>query len=360
MPGTKITRKFYGETTSGRRPATSHLADYNDSFDVKLPAKLTETLKGVTAHIFPLNADLGKMQAFLDRYLNFPDATLGKTDEDPPVYFKPAAPFVLLEVANYSRISENITTVGWFSQREIAFGMAVEWYARRGDDIEFLRYALIYPYIYVDNQLGIEGGRAIYGWSKAPIEVALLRQDGKYALPTPLAPVFDRPTEELLLAANLLMPQNVPGADDLPAKLLEIRQSRYLQAAGSALPDLLTAVPRAVNASINATWDLMKFFYGSSEYGASQLGQLPKLLPQYREMMSKYWPSWITQTSGYKAVNDAASGSAASIITLKQVREVDDISSDLACYQGIVESKMHIERISDGGSLVELTNPDVS
>lgn len=360
MPSTKITRKFYGKTTPGRRADTSNLADYNDSFDVKLPAKLTETLKGVTAHIFPLNANLGKMQAFLDRYLNFPDATIGKADEDPPVYFKPAAPFVLLEVANYSRISENITTVGWFSQREIAFGMAVEWYARRGDDLEFLKYALIYPYVYVDSQLGIEGGRQIYGWSKAPIEIALLRKDGKHALPVPPAPVFDRPTDELLLAANLLMPQNVPGAEDLSTKLLEIKQSRYLQAAGSALPDLLTAVPRALNASINAAWDLTKFFYGASEYGASQLGQLSKMLPQYREIMTRYLPSWITQTSSYKAANDAPGGSATSIITMKQVREVDDIRSDLACYQGIVESTMRIERISDGGSLVDLTNPDAS
>jgi hypothetical protein len=357
MPSTKITRKFDGGVAPGSRADTRQLANYNASFDVKLPANLNEELSGVTAQIFPLPADINKMQRFLDRYLNFPDPP-GPDAEEPPVYFKPAAPFVLLEIANYSKISENVRNVGWFSQREIAFGMVLEWYARKGDDIEFLKYALIYPYVYVDNELGIAGGREIYGWSKAPIEVAVLRKLGKDLVPEPVAPVFDRPTDEMLFGANLLIPQDLPNVEDLPTKLIEIRQSRYFQAAASAIPDLLTAAPRAMTASISAAWDLTKFVWGSGSYLTRQVYDLPKVLPQYRGIATKFLPSWITQHSGSRASDSKPAGSATSVITLKQVRDVN--RGPLACYEGIVESTMRIECISDGGSLIDLTNPDPS
>lgn len=362
MPS-KIIRSFYGG--SGYL-STSELAPYNDTFEVKVPKDLTDTLKDVIAQIFPLPADIDQMQRFLDQYLNFPDGSR-PDPEDPPVYFKPAAPFVLMEVANYGRVSENIKNLGWFSQREIAFGMAVEWYARKGDDIQFIKYALFYPYVYVDTALGITAGRAIYGWSKAPIEVATLRRDLKTlnAVPEPLAPAFDPPTDELLVAANLLVPQDKPSIEEGRKKLLEVRRSRYLQAAGSALPDLLTAVPRAVNASLNVGWEAVKFLWESREYGSGQIKALSKTLPHYRGMMSKYLPGWLTETSGYRPGDTEPAGSPTSIITFKQIREVDNTragspSKDEACFQGILESEMSIKRISDGGSLVDLTNPDPS
>src|SRR5215471_1015826 len=252
MPATRITKIFGAPASPGHRPGTDKLADYNVAIGEILPKNLREKLQDVVAYILPFSADPDRMQSFLDRYLNFPDGEGLKGA--PPVYFKPAAPFVLLEVANYGRLSSNINNTGWFCQREIAFGMAVEWYARKGDDLRFLKYALIYPYVYVDSPLGISGGREIYGWSKAPIEVALLRNEGKDAVPVPLAPVFDPPTEQLLLAANLVNPGRTPESAESRARLIEVRQTKYLQAANSAVPDMLTAVPRAISASLNTGW----------------------------------------------------------------------------------------------------------
>lgn len=361
MPSTRIIRTFGAQTIPGHRPSTRELAPYNDSIEDILPKNLNENLQDVLAYIFPLSADLVRMQNFLDRYLNFPN---GDSLEDaPPVYFKPAAPFVLLEVANYGRLSSNIVNAGWFSQREIAFGMAVEWYARNGKDIRFLKYALIYPYVYVDSPLGIAGGREIYGWSKAPIEVAQMRKDGRGAVPVPLAPVFEPPTEQLLLAAQLVIPGKSPESAALKPKLIEIRQARYLQTASSAVPDMLTAVPRAIGASLNTGWEALNFFLRSGSSAARQFGSLSKLLPQYREIIAKYLPSWITQTSGYRVEDAQPPGTASSIITFKQVRDIEDRQAQdpgRACYQGILESQMQIKRLSDGGSLVDATNPDPS
>jgi hypothetical protein len=361
MPATRITKIFGAPAGPGHRPGADGLADYNATIGEILPKNLREQLQDVVAYIFPFSAHPDRMQSFLDQYLNFPDGEGLKGA--PPVYFKPAAPFVLLEVANYGRLSSNIKNAGWFSQREIAFGMVVEWYARKGDDLKFLKYALIYPYVYVDSPLGISGGREIYGWSKAPIEIALLRERGGDKIPIPLAPLFEPPTEQLLLAANLSHSGDSPHRPRRREKFIEIRQSRYLQTASSALADALTAVPRAIGASLNVGWEALKFFLESREYAASQIGNLPKMLPQYRGMMTRYLPSWITQTSGHRAANHNPVGSETSIITLKQVREIyDDKRADhnQACYQGILESLMRIQSISDGGSLVDLTNPDPS
>ncbi len=91
---------------------TDKLTDYNTALgdELALPDDLTETFTNVVAQIFPLAADMSVLQQFLDGYLNFPS-----DGENPPVYFKPAAPFVMLEVLNYGSVASNTENVGWFS-----------------------------------------------------------------------------------------------------------------------------------------------------------------------------------------------------------------------------------------------------
>src|SRR5579871_338219 len=168
--------------------STENLADYNVALRnmLALPPNLKETFSDVVAQVFPLKADAAIMQKLLDDYLNYP-----ADKENPPVYFKAAAPFVLLEIVNYASMASNTPHVGWFAQHEIAFGIPLEWYAREGDSLKFLKYAIIYPYIYVDNALSLTGGREIYGWSKAPIEIEAR------------AAVFEPANSRTLLSAKL-------------------------------------------------------------------------------------------------------------------------------------------------------------
>ena len=171
MPPEPVRRMKNG-VGPGHAAPTDKLGDYNIALSdaLALPADLTQNFSGVIAQIFPLPANIGQMQFFLDRYLNFP-----ADGETPPVYFRPAAPFVMLEILNYTSVASSAANVGWFSQHEIAFGMPLEWYAREGDHLEFLTHALIYPYIYVDNSVSLSGGRQIYGWSKAPVRLVPTR-----------------------------------------------------------------------------------------------------------------------------------------------------------------------------------------
>ncbi len=329
--------------TPGYRPPTDHLAPYNIALgdELALPSNLTDTFTNVVAQIFPLAADLNTMQGFLDAYLNYP-----QDGENPPVYFKPAAPFVMLEVLNYGSVASNVANVGWFSQHEIAFGIPLEWYAREGDRLKFLTYALIYPYIFVDNPLSISGGREIYGWSKAPIRV------------NAITPAFAPASTRTLLDVSLLDRGTGPG-EIADSHLLCIQQQQYLQLSASSLGEIVTAVPRAIISSVNAAFDLFQFSTaGSRSQGTSQLRFLRNVLSQVYGDVNKFLPAALQSGNSDSTV---ATDSPVSIITLKQVREIEHPGMPFegrACYQGIIESEMSIKSLTDGGSLVDASSPD--
>ncbi len=328
----------------GHRAPTDKLNDYNLALGdaLALPADLAQTFTGVISQIFPLAADLGRMQFFLDRYLNFPS-----DGEAPPVYFRPAAPFVMLEVLNYSSVASNVANVGWFSQHEIAFGMPLEWYARDGDHLRFLTHALIYPYIYVDNSVSLSGGRQIYGWSKAPVKLV------------PTAAVFEPANTQTLLSLKLLAKGDEPAA--LEPNLLRIRQRKILQPSASSLPGLLTAIPNAITASLQAAVSLLQSSgSGSGGYAGNHAQLLFKMLPRFYGDFRQYLPQGLRDwCGGHRDPLDAPT----SIITLKEIRDIQEPNQpfrSLACYQGILESEMKITGLTDGGSLIDASSPDPS
>ncbi len=58
-----------------------------------LPAHLEQKYSDVVTQIFPLKASMNRLQEFCDSYLNL--------DEDLPLHFKPAVPWVLMQVVDY-------------------------------------------------------------------------------------------------------------------------------------------------------------------------------------------------------------------------------------------------------------------
>lgn len=343
MPQASIQKAKIG-AAPGHRAPTDKLNDYNIALGdaLALPPDLSQTFKGVIAQIFPLAANLTRMQHFLDRYLNFP-----QDGENPPAYFRPAAPFVMLEVLNYDSVASNTANVGWFSQHEIAFGMPLEWYARDGDHLEFLTHALIYPYIYVDNSVSLSGGRQIYGWSKAPVELV------------PTAAVFEPANTQTLLSVKLLAQGDEPV--DLEPNLLRIRQKKLLQPSASSLPGLLTAVPQALANSLQAAIHLLQSSgSGVAGYAGNQAQFLLKVLPRFYGDLRRFLPQALRDAA--RELTDPADAPT-SIITLKEIRDIEAPGQpfrSLACYQGILESEMKITALTDGGSLIDATNPDPS
>src|ERR1700722_19075727 len=110
MPGKKRQR-------NGRlKRARVNLPEFNLALGefLALPARLEQKYSDVVTQIFPLKANMNRLQEFCDSYLNL--------DEDLPLHFKPAAPWVLMQVVDYGQMATISKNVGWFSQHELAFG----------------------------------------------------------------------------------------------------------------------------------------------------------------------------------------------------------------------------------------------
>src|SRR5258708_10653261 len=105
------------QTSRTTVPARIALPEFNLALGefLALPTHLEQKYTDVVTQIFPLKASMSQLQEFCASYLN-----LG---EDLPLYFKPAVPWVLMQVVDYGRIATSAANVGWFSQHELAFGV---------------------------------------------------------------------------------------------------------------------------------------------------------------------------------------------------------------------------------------------
>ncbi|HEY0476728.1 MAG TPA: hypothetical protein VGD37_04345 [Kofleriaceae bacterium] len=119
---------------------------------------------GVTSRVFPLRAYAHALQRLCDTYLNlFPEV----------VYFRPAAPYVMLTLLNYGRMSyasETEAHHGWVSQNEVYFGVPLDWGRIEHGRWQPLGSGVVTPFIFVDQGWSIEVGREVYGWPKEPAE----------------------------------------------------------------------------------------------------------------------------------------------------------------------------------------------
>lgn len=328
-------------------PALSaqNLAEYNLALGnfLAFPKRLVQTFTDVVLQIFPLTANLSVLQQFCDTYLNFTG-----DDEPSPVRFTPSAPIVMLEVVDYGSIASNTPGAGWFAQHELAFGVALDWQVMEQGQWRTKGAAYIYPYIYVDDPLSVAGGRQIYGWSKAPVILESI------------PPIFQPTGQRCLLNVALAGLGKVRGERNAGKDFFSVWQDRYTPSMRSAIPDMLTFVPRAVTASINAAFDLI----GA---GASSIprGDNDSLITALRSVVSRLYGNLdrFMQSSprGANGGSDQAAPAgqqSVSIITLKQVRDVPDSAN--SCYQGVIESPMRILRVKDGGLLVNPSIPNLS
>jgi hypothetical protein len=121
---------------------------------------------GVTSRVFPLRAHTHALQRVCDLYLNlFPEE----------IYFRPAAPYVLLTLLNYGQMSyatETAAHYGWVSQNEVYFGIPLDWGRLEGPPGQRrwkpLGAGVVAPFIFVDQPWSVQVGREVYGWPKEP------------------------------------------------------------------------------------------------------------------------------------------------------------------------------------------------
>jgi hypothetical protein len=320
------------------RPVEVTLPEFNLALGqfLALPAHLQQKYSDVVTQIFPLKASMNRLQEFCDSYLNL--------DEDPPLYFKPAAPWVLMQVVDYGQMATTSKNLGWFSQHELAFGVPLRCYKKEKDEWVFVEWAMVFPFIFVDNPLSMSGGRKIYGWSKSGIKV-----DNSPS-------ILEAGSARRLVGISLVTSGTNYGEPSGTEEFLQIFQSRPFVSASSALTDLFSAIPRAIASSVTAAYSIFEttglFPVG---YSDRDLKSLEEMLSRFYGLVNSMAPRSFRAPPG-KAPSPQPSdqGSALApfnIITMKQIRDVH--SSSAACFQAIVGSKMQIERTIDGGSLFD-------
>lgn len=108
--------------------------------------------KGVSIWSFPLKADIQKLTAVVDRYLN-------RREKGAPT-FRPLAPLVYMMVLDYDRMWSMApqNTWGYLTQKEFYFSIPVK--------KEPLDVGLFVPYIFVDNPLSLITGNMVLGFPK--------------------------------------------------------------------------------------------------------------------------------------------------------------------------------------------------
>jgi len=131
----------------------------------KLPTKGPLMFRHVSARVFPLRANLDILQQLCDSYLNIVPPEAG--------YFRVPLPYVNLVVLDYGQMGEKEMRIGWFSQVEVYFGMAVEWYKLVDGQLLFYDWAVITPYIFVSDSVSVPTGRCVYGFPKILSKVEL-------------------------------------------------------------------------------------------------------------------------------------------------------------------------------------------
>src|SRR3984893_15101504 len=294
---------------AGRRTVGVALPEFNQALGefLALPKHLEQQYSDVVTQIFPLKASMNRLQEFCDSYLN-----LG---EDLPLYFKPAVPWVLMQVVDYGQMATTSKNLGWFSQHELAFGVPLTCYKKEKDEWVFVDWAMVFPFIFVDNPLSLSGGRKIYGWSKSGIKIDIS--------PSIFEPVKARQIASISLVTSGTNYGEPSGTEEF----LQIYQRRPCVSASLAVTDLFNALPQAIASSIKTAYSIFETTgLFPAAYSDRDLKSLQEMLAQF------YGLAYSTAPGSFRAPPDIDPSQQTStrnsgvahfnIITMKQIREV--------------------------------------
>jgi hypothetical protein len=296
------------------------------AFEATQQAKPPVRFDGVLSNVLPLRANMSRLTAFCDDYLNLaPDI----------IRFRPAVPWVYLMVLDYGRMAAKVENFGWVAQHEIAFAVPLEWYAFRDGSWQFVDWASVCPYIFVDNEMSLSTGREVYGWPKVQV-----------SLDPDLGPWVSDPTapQPLLTASAALFPELYAGQRPRAETFLRIRQQpppwRTRLPPDPDRFDPLGTLSRAISG-----------FFGGFGRLTDMAAALPirgfptDALPTSLLNLVRRGPRYVTAFG--------APPPPLNNITLKQFRDAEDPAR--VCYQAITNSLMTVKRFNGGGMLGDVT-----
>ena len=299
------------------------------------------TFTDVKMTVFPLQANLGRLDQFCDSYLN---------QARKIAQFKPFLPFIYLIILDYGRMSAPATQTGWVAQREVAFGVPLCWMEPdENGEMAFKDFAFTTPFIFVDNELSLSTGREVYGWPKL-----LARLD----------PRIDEWVKDPHGARKVFEIRSRAAADhvgdDLKAPFLNVTQTPLTGLMD--MPANLRSATQAAAAWPNAMFGMARMLRDvTTTLGGIASERLKKVdrvsetavAEGLRQVFATEDPSQLLSIKHWSGVGDMLRGLLPKVysntINLKQFRDTENPMA--ACYQAITSAKMPITRLGGGGFL---------
>src|SRR5215469_9494795 len=200
-----------------------------------LPIQPPFVFTGMSARVFPLRAHLGTLQRVVDGYMNFVPPQAG--------YFRVPMPYVFVMVLDYGQVAESVARIGWFAQTEVFFMVPLEWYRFVGGQWVFHDWAVITPYVFVNDEFSVPLGRTVFGFPKV---LARVTQSPSGWIKDPTAPVM------LAHIETGVFPQTYAGTELQNRVLLEVERSTMsnlrvpFDVAGPSMPwSMMSNIARA-------------------------------------------------------------------------------------------------------------------
>jgi hypothetical protein len=290
-----------------------------------LPIKPPFAFKGLSARIFPLRANLDALQQLCNGYLNFVPPEVGR--------FRAVVPYVYLAMLDYGQISEVVTSLGWFAQVEVFFCVPVEWYKVVNGKWVFHDWAVITPFIYVDDDISVPTGRGVYGFPKA---LAKITPAASQWITDPVAPVT------LARVETAVFPELYQGRRLESRVFLEVQRDAPMSNF-QVPPDMRSPIMPWVVAS-NLAQAL-----GGLGRDAMWLAQAMRIFPINPGVDSAFVPEMLDRLG--PALAPGGPGFVLNSLNLKQFRRSD--APARISYQGLTNGRMQMTAFNGGGLLGE-------
>ncbi len=290
-----------------------------------LPIKPPFVFNGMSVRVFPLRASLDSLQQLCDGYLNFVPPEAGR--------FRALAPYVFLMVLDYGQVAEAVTRIGWFAQLEVFFSVPVEWYKRVNGQWVFQGWAVITPYVFVNDSFSVPLGRTVYGFPKILAQVTPATSEW---IQDPLAPVT------LARVETAVFPEAYAGAGLENKVFLEIERDAPMSNFQVPPDPLSPMMPWMIASNLAQAMggfgrDLMWLSQAMRIFPTNPFSN-PLIIP---EMLSRIAPSFAPAGTGF----------VQNSLNLKQFRRADDPSR--ICYQSLTNGRMITTGFNGGGLLGE-------
>jgi len=292
--------------------------------DNPLPIKPPFVFNGMSTRVFPLRAQLDTLQRVCDGYLNFIPPEIG--------YFRVPMPYVFVMVLDYGQVAEAVARIGWFAQIEVFFMLPLEWYRRVNGQWVFQDWAVITPYVFVDDEFSVPLGRTVYGFPKVLANVMLTKSEW---IKNATGPVT------LARMETAIFPETYAGAQIENRVFMEVERATIsnlrmpLDAASPVMPWSIMSnlAEAAAGFTRDATWLAQAMRMSPVNPGSD-----PQTLPQ---MLMRMMPWFAPGGSGF----------VQNSINLKQFRRSNEPTQ--FCYQALTNGRMETKAVNGGGLLGE-------